>query len=165
VLAYTYDTFPAPLITRLFVSGQNPESARPPCFYVCLPMIIEKGKLGEQSRVLDFVYRSIPESHVHPNAGMVPISITRDGRRYPLTSLVLLLKPWFCLPSCLEVCLSQLFLIFWYVTSFGSTIAHRPCSESCSGGVLALEDAIPGEREQATVGNVTVPKPGRTRGN
>ena len=50
-LLYTYDTRPAPLITRLFVSSPNLEPPRPSCFYVCMPIIIEKGKLGERSCV------------------------------------------------------------------------------------------------------------------
>jgi len=78
---------------------------------------------------------------------------------------VLLLKPWFCLPSGLEVCLLQLFLISWYVKSFDLQSRIDLAVNLVLEGVLALEDAIPGEREQANIGNVTEPKPGRTRGN
>jgi hypothetical protein len=70
VLAYTYDSRPALLITQLFVSAPIPEAARPPCFYTCMPMTIEKGKLEERSRVLLFPYRFTQESGMQPKATM-----------------------------------------------------------------------------------------------
>ena len=71
VLAYTYDTRTAPLFTRLFVSAQNPEPAPLPCFYACMTMIIEKGKIRERPHV-HFPCRCITKFRV----GEQPNSIT-----------------------------------------------------------------------------------------
>jgi len=82
-LLYTYDTRPAPLITRLFVSSPNLEPARPSCFYVCMPIIIEKGKPGVRSCVTF----SVSEPSVKSNGVMVPTSAPKDRKSYSLVAL------------------------------------------------------------------------------
>ena len=85
VLAYTYDTRLTSLITQMFVPAPIPEATRPPCFYTCMPITIEKGKLGERSRVLLLPYRITQGPGMQPKASMSPRSPRMGGPILHLT--------------------------------------------------------------------------------